>query len=200
MRIDLSLINCHVKGLHSLVLTPGPQMRRIFFTTPDHEMHSPDAVAIHQHHCDLWLVPLFGEDHIANWTPTELKGGTLFRGWQFESAIQGKGGAFRQTERRREFYLLPRVLKDPIRLAASDLHTVTVSEGQRAAWLVLEGLEDGMYDSTAWSTRDLSGWTVEGLYRPMSAQFLTEEFPTLAAVRSLVMQQESTTGAQGDTV
>ena len=177
MRLDLSLINCHVRGLHSVVLRPSPRMTRIFFTTPNHEMFSPDHLAIHSHHCDLWLCPIYGEESIQNWTPSRGTHSSkrIFKGFKFDSAITG-GGKFVPTGNDQEMSLSPTTLRKPLELLAYEYHTVTVAPGARSAWMVLERQEDPLYNPTCWSTQDLSQWTPNGLYQPMTPEFLKENF------------------------
>ena len=179
MRLDLSLINCHVRGLHSVVLRPAPRMTRIFFTTPDHELFSTDHLAVHSHHCDLLLCPIFGEEFIINWTPSygTHSNKKIFKSYKFDSAITG-GGKFIPTDMEREMSLDPTTLRKPLELFAYEYHTVTVTQGARSAWMVLERQEDPHYDPTCWSTQDLSQWSPKDLYQPMTSEFLKENFFT----------------------
>lgn len=180
MRLDLSLINCHVRGLHSLVLDPAPRMRRIFFATPDHEMAGPDDLALHSHHCDVELRPLYGGEHVIHWRPADVPStvtAAIYTGFLYSSVITGKVGRFEVTGEPRGFSLLWSRLVEPAKLRARDIHTVSVELHQRAAWVVVEGAEDQAYDPTCWSRRDLSRWTPEGLYQPMTEEFLKAEFP-----------------------
>lgn len=180
-----SLVNCHVRGLHSLALSDPPRMRRIFFTTPDHELLGPDAVALHTHHCDLTLVPLVNAEAINHYRPLRQspRGATPlpqkeYHGYLFDSAISG-GGSFVRTGDVRVFCLAASRLTVPVCLASYDVHTVSVESGQVAAWLVVEGAEDPTYDKKAWSPRDLSTWAPKGLYQPMTLAWFISRLPEL---------------------
>jgi hypothetical protein len=193
MRLDLSFTNYNVKGLHSLVLNPVPHMRRIFFTTPDHEMYDPETIALHAHHCAIELRPLFGWSAITNWRCIENRHDatnrvTLREGYQefrYRSALR-EGTAvepgveprrFEATGGIRSVCLSGQLMKDAVHLAAADCHTMTVARRASAAWLSTEGPEDPGYDPVVWSRRDLSKWTAEGLYQPMDADFLNSALP-----------------------
>ncbi len=58
--------NCHVRGLHSIMLrdVPGDRLR-MYFATPSHELHHAPggpkmALAAHTHHCDVTLINVHG--------------------------------------------------------------------------------------------------------------------------------------------
>lgn len=196
-RVDLSFVNYNCIGLHSLVLSPPPRMRRIFFTTPNHELADPRTVGLHAHHCALTFTPLYGCGTVTHWrtAPPWLPINVLRAapGWQvwgcypfaYSSSLRDGDDAGKKVVRRftragnpAEILVQPTAFEG-CSLAASDIHTLSVLAEAQAAWLVEEGEEDPDYDPRVWSSRDLSLWRADGLYLPMDSDFLGQNAPLL---------------------
>lgn len=176
-----SLVDCHVRGMDSVIFdnTPGRRIRT-FCLRPEHEMwtnlglNCPLSLSIHPHHCDLELRPVFGESY--NVIPTRgYPGHRKYTAWRYESAITGTGtGSFTALPESHSMSvaLVPHELRRPWRMHAKELHTFYVPRGKEAAWTVYEGKEDETYDSTCWSDADLSLFDSSVLYQPMSEEYL----------------------------
>jgi hypothetical protein len=168
------LKNCHVNGVHSIVVRKYQEgLLRVFYTTPDHGLwkNQPGevmSVAIHSHHCDLALVPLFGAVHSLVFKKTTR--GMFMNGYRFRSHIGTGSGSFERVAGAGLELVSRGVLcrGQSAVMRAADLHTVYVSKGSRAAWLVCEGREDPAYDSVCYTNADLGSWTPNGLYVPMT--------------------------------
>lgn len=76
-----SFLNCHTKGLHSIMLLDVPEKRiRLFISEPNSEMSKntvenfvdgvPLSIAFHSHHCDITIRSIFGV--IKNWKVCEI--------------------------------------------------------------------------------------------------------------------------------
>jgi hypothetical protein len=177
-----SLIDCHVKGMDSIVFdnTPGKRVRA-FIAQKDHTLwqnlpvHGERlSLAIHSHHCDLTISRMFGKSY--NVAPEEYVNagdGWMYPAWKYQSHITtGKGGFVHTPERNEVFVMAARELYQPIEMKARDIHTWYVPYGREAAWLVREGKEDSKYDSTCWSDADLTKFDTSSLYQPMSVDYL----------------------------
>lgn len=169
-----SFWNCHARGLHSVVLRDDP-MVRMFVTTIDHEMwkmgayNVPSSIAFHSHQTDLKLESVRGK--FTNWMmtfgPSEP---ARFKEFAWDSAIGGGAGKFESTGAVRNARVSLDFIPEgqAVVLAAEEVHTVSVWHGERAAWLVTEGLLDPAYKAFSYSREDLTAFTPEGLYVPMT--------------------------------
>ena len=173
-----SFMNCHAVGLHSIVLRERP-MVRMFVTTPDHELwrtgadNIPSAIAFHSHRTDLVLETVRGGFY--NWLATDeptMGHVRMFDRFRWDSAINGGTGTFSRLPLRHGFYMIASLLfaGDSTAMAASEVHTVEVARGERAAWLVYEGAPDELYDAISYSASDLTAFVPGNLYRPMTFQ------------------------------
>lgn len=86
-----SLRNCHAMGLDSVMFdnTPGARFRA-FIAHPWHEMYhnwngGKLSVAVHQHHCDVELLPIFGS--VWNMRPLERRTDYVFSPFTYTSQI-----------------------------------------------------------------------------------------------------------------
>ena len=182
-----SLMNCHARGVDSLVLKGAPQMVRIFLARPDHELWSkegePLALGLHAHHCDVTLIPLFGPVENARvdlFPPRHPRHVRRLTPYHYHSPIRGEAGSFLSMGNRRSFTLRYVPLELPVSLKASELHTVSVPKGQLAAWMVVEGKEDRNYLPITYSDADLTRFDFNGMYQPISAERLEEDIILLA--------------------
>lgn len=170
--IKNAIRNCHVSGLHSVVLhdEPGNGIR-MFYADECHGLawneggRDPMPLAIHSHHRDITLVGVFGAAeslryHIGG------DGGVRLTKCRFESAITGKrGGELVSRGVTRHLWMHERTVLSlgvESHLAADELHTVTVPPRTPAAWLVIEGAEDPDYVSTCYTNRP--SWDAGFLY------------------------------------
>ena len=179
-----SLSNCHVPGLHSLVLdaTPGT-MVRMFYAAGDHSLWLNEvrdgkfvhdmSLAMHGHHCDLDLVPIVG--HFQNITTRIAQdlhqSDILLDSFKWTSYINTGKGNFEPTGTERLLKPVSNIYEDRRAcMRADDLHTVFVERNTEAAWLVFEGREDPDYNALSYSNVDLGKFTTDGLYHKMTAK------------------------------
>lgn len=172
-----ALRNCHVRGLHSIVLHEGSQgMVRVYVATSDHHLYLNDpskdwkfSLAIHSHHCDLQFVGLYGEAMHDTYALVPTPHGD-FAAMAYESQITGAAGASLKPIGPRAFTRLlrstPMTTKPAVR--AHELHSVSLRPGAIAAWMVLEGEEDGHYNPTCWTNNE-DPFDPDGLYVPMDS-------------------------------
>lgn len=143
--LEMSKMNCHVKGLHSIVLRSyGGRLLRCFFTTPDHEMyHNVDpefclALGVHNHLYSLTLSAVYGSAYNMSFEKCpQLQNVDMSR---FHSKLNGGGGAERLYRSGLIGTGAERITK--LELTSDELHTVYVPRETRACWLVQEGNRD----------------------------------------------------------
>lgn len=180
-----SLMHCHAKGLHSIVLLEKP-MIRLFVTDSKHSLgvrdldEIPTTIAFHPHHCDLTLTTIRGEfwNHTLDVSTPHGNGYVAERRltlFNWESKIGGGDGKFIKGNSPyygpKEGFIINRTyhrLGSSIFMSAHELHTVYVRPGHRAAWLVVEGKEDPNFKPIAFSRQDLTKFDSNDLYKPMS--------------------------------
>lgn len=184
--LENSLFDCHVKGLHSIYFIRKPeQSLRLFIKTPgcDITANNPHmirenkmSVAIHQHHCNISLNVWCGQ--LLNWVvvPSTEQPEFLLKSFEFDSAIKGKGqfkkgpaNCFFRTERLE--FLRP---NDRAYMKGYEYHTVSAPREGFTAWFVMQGREQGDYDTTCFSNADLTQESFKGMYwRPSEHEVLT---------------------------
>ncbi len=186
-----SFINCHCKGLDSILFddTEGARIR-MFIANENHELwknkvpfNTPMSLAFHGHHCDLELHALWGgftnirvsetgdflrkEDIIKIQTKKYLYNSKITKGdCKFEDL--GDQELFYVCGR----YFCPSPNGSYISLDSKTLHTVHVEKNAQAAWIVYEGKEDPAYLPVCYSNRDLTKFDDSALYQPMSRDYL----------------------------
>lgn len=172
--------NCHVMGMHSIMLSECPgKTIRLFVADPSNELwknhhciKEPQSIAFHSHHCQLTLSCTRGS--LMN-VVGKLSGGPdthpfppkAVTAYRYTSAIRnGTGGfeALRQTNVWLGKETATAHEDESIFMEASVLHTVATPKNEWAAWLVFEGKEDPDYDSTCYSNANLSMSSLDGLY------------------------------------
>lgn len=179
---DLSRENCHVKGLHSLVLRPGApdgttRMLRMYIAEPGiilgHRLLEP-TIAYHCHQYDIQIQCLSGVlvNHVLKFCEGEDWGVTI-RGWTFSSQLHGANGPMfvESAELRRIKSCMSTRMEqgDVYTGLSSEYHTVSIPrENDFTSWLVEETPATGGYDPTAYSNADLSGLNADGLYGSMT--------------------------------
>ncbi len=166
------LWNCHVHGLHSVVLHDEPGNRlRMFYAAPDHKMAwsgvptEPMPLAIHTHHCDVKLVGIMGRASSRCYR-IDASSDLELQKCRFDSAITGGGQLVARGRTRRLGLVGAYQLggSDPSQwLEADELHTVAVPQGEEAAWLVIEGANDPDYQSVCYTNQP--EWKPFGLYK-----------------------------------
>jgi hypothetical protein len=182
--IDLkrSLINCHVRGVDSLVINAGPPMVRLFVARANHELwknhwdaNSKFSLGLHPHHCDVTLIPIVGQIHnitFAEYADDPCVAQVKLSPWKWSSHIRGEGGKFTRIVNTPIPTALAsssrHTMSGPVPMAARQCHTIYVPHGKVAAWMVWEGAEDPGYESITWSNADLSQFETDELYQPMT--------------------------------
>lgn len=168
------LMNCHVEGVHSVVLHDETQNRlRLFYATKSHQLwrnsypHAWNmALAVHPHHCKVWLTQIFG--HIENqkflMAPDETGPYHLC---EYVSGVLKEEGKLIDTGKRyrAESMVLEKIGPTGVEMRASERHSIYVPRGHEAAWFVLEGQEDKDYKSVCYTTNPQFSPTL--LYRKM---------------------------------
>lgn len=169
-----ALMNCHVRGLASIMLHGEPGNRiRLFYATADHELWRNDYplqaemnLAVHPHHCDLNLVLVFGRVCNVRFVAVGDPQGE-FHECRYSSAINdGKGG----LEQTGKTFSLSRVQQNWLyptgdKMRADELHTIYVPKGESAAWLVFEGTEDPHYRKVCYTRNPI--FNSDGMYEDM---------------------------------
>lgn len=181
--LEKSLINVHCMGMDSLVIKDAPNMVRMFIARHDHQLYRnavkpsfvPLSVCLHKHHCDVTLMPIFGE--IWNVTPSEDGDETrLVKPYQYRSAIAHGAGQFVALDStsipiKLDMYMIKR----PLFLHADQLHTIYVPCGKPAAWWIWEGKEDPNYNSIAYSDAKLEEFSFDEMNQPMTEKQLKQD-------------------------
>lgn len=148
------------------------------------------SVAMHPHHCDLTLRVIFG--NLANF---EIAKGNVqlpqqntssyhnfidLKEYEYVSPIStGEKGEFiclrdvqvpsysiRQTKIGDSF------ASRELEMKADEIHTVAIAKGKPCAWFVFEGDSDPNYKPVCYSNDDLESFSFDGLYEPMSEDYL----------------------------
>lgn len=132
--------NCHIKGLHSVPIDEfNGKLRRIFFTTPDHEMHQNGALhtlslGAHNHRYDITLTGLVGQPVNIIVQPNST-GGDILKAFKYQD---GEKIGFRGITQCL-IESVQAISGAAIFMPAHQVHTVYVPPRQCAAWLVEEG-------------------------------------------------------------
>lgn len=184
-----SLLNCHVEGVHSIMLLNSPgKTIRMYIAVPGNDLETPTAnvfkptpempLSIHPHHCNLTLQCITGI--LVNWQFKEthdIEFGTKnYNKYFYSSKITGPEMKFEKLGQTR-LLTEKRSILDPnesISMPASALHTVTTRPGIFTAWLVFEGKEDPEYIPYCYSMhQNLNNINTAGLYiKPTKEQIL----------------------------
>lgn len=181
-------LNCHVAGMHSVVIgnTTDDKLIRMFVAEENHELwrNTTDnmmkdsnnglSIALHGHKTDITLIPLTGQVSNLIVTHNQHKGQLILtphmKAWEFKSHILGQGGEFVEVGYPQPEHLCidDSLLEYPVTLKSYQMHTIHVPKGETASWLIIES---GRYHDNAsicYSNADLSNWSSEGLYQPIS--------------------------------
>lgn len=170
-----SLLNCHVQGLHSIMLIDTPERRvRLFITDETHQLHlntcnNLGSLAAHAHHCNITLHMVQGA--MVNLEYILHPRGDL-QAYYYTSGILNEQGSFDQAEVCPALFEDARMLEAgmSLHLPAHLIHSVQVNEGMVAAWFVYEGAKDPAYQSYSYSNNNLEQSSFAHLYKPMSEE------------------------------
>lgn len=186
-----SILNCHCKGLHSIMLLEAPEKTiRLYIAVPGNEMDknfntdtyykgeplpsSDMSLSFHPHHCNLTLHCIIGE--LFNWSIKEDINGFLINKFYYNSFItQGEIG-FKHIG---ESFMVTNSMKwvtagNYISMPANEIHTVACHNDRLTAWFVYEGKEDSGYKPYSYSVSDLTKQNYSNLYqKPSKEQVLT---------------------------
>lgn len=195
--LDNSYLNCHVKGLHSIMLSNIEGKRiRLYITEYGNELvnnynfkdrygltieNKITTLGFHAHHCNLTLVVLKG--NIYN---TILNSNRIYDAptidnllklniYEYISKIL-KGKINFKLLKKDNYYLVENSFKfkkgSSISLNANVIHTIGLSEEKsKSAWLVLEGKEDKNYNPIIYSNQELDKINTQNLYiKPTEVQ------------------------------
>ena len=174
--VSQSLLHCHVRGLHSIMLLQCRERTiRLYVTSSDHEMwhnypasygQAPLSIGFHAHHCNLTLDVVRGS--IFNWTVKPSRKGFLSDRYIWQSPIEmERPGGFILDAQGEVMDTVGQTVLDVgewTMMQASEIHTVAVQQGAIAAWLVYEGLEDTGYVPYTWSNAPLEEFSTDSLY------------------------------------
>ncbi len=190
--------NCHVVGMHSIMLHEEPGNRiRMFYADYNHPLARncyanlaavPMTLAAHAHHCDVTLIKVFGEVYNIKVKPVPDVAGDFVR-CEYRSAITTGRGSMQATEERFKFVYNNMEIISPngVEMSAKDVHTVSVPLGKEAAWLVIEGKEDPTYKSECWTNNPVFDTTDLYIKEPGLAEQLFQM--CLANTAHLIFQR-----------
>lgn len=138
----MSRMNCHIKGLHSIVLkNDSGKLTRLFITTPKHQMWKNSDIdlvlnlGVHNHRYDLTLTSVHGEAKNIVYLQAVEKYGVKTKVYRFKDKDDV---TFLGYDWIREYSSNPITR---IYMHKTELHTVLVQKGETASWLVEEGEE-----------------------------------------------------------
>lgn len=178
--LTFSFMNCHAKGLHSIMLMNKPGGRiRLFVTSKDHEMWRNDperldvpfSIGFHQHRTDLVLETIKGVfmNTLMFRQPSWDSGPQIAKldRYDYSSEIVDGKIDFRWADRESVFIepLKAVFVGQWIRLPAQHYHTVCVPRGMVSAWLVYESDEWDGYIPQTFTNAPLENFAGDGLYQ-----------------------------------
>ncbi len=172
--VSKSILNCHCKGLHSIMLLEAPEKTiRLFVAVRGNEMYKnfytdnnkvSTSIAFHPHHCNLTLHCIKGR--FVNWTMKPSKDGYLMTKYFYRSKIKDGDMAF--TSIGKEYLKTDKYSwiseGDSVQMNSNTIHTVACFENSFTAWLVYEGKEDNNYIPFCWTNSNPNTQDSEGLY------------------------------------
>lgn len=190
LMLESSYIDCHAKGVHSVVFDKDPAtgcLFRMYFVTGDHELYlnhknqclipNQLSVGIHNHRQGLLLRAISG--FVTNIVFEKVLQGaacnaktTYLNDYVFDSKIKGGTGEFlKRTD------AVPLVFKseqeysngDYVFMGPSVLHTVYVQKHETAAWIIQEV---PLYLKGLTHCFNKKQPSTTGMYKPMTPGFL----------------------------
>lgn len=168
-----SLLHCHTKNLHSIMLLESPgKTIRLYVAEEGNELYKNAypgeysmPLAYHPHHCNLTLHVVCGR--LDNITVAKAATGRKVKKFLYQSAITEGKGAFiaRGVDYIRMKNYQPITQGNSVFMNAGEIHTVATDPDKLTAWLVYEGKEDKKYKPYCWSNHDLTNISMKGLYK-----------------------------------
>lgn len=168
--LNRSLLHCHIKGMHSIMLLESPgKTIRLYISEPNTNLIKAEGnkhpLAIHGHHCNLTLEVVKGLLYNYRYKLCDPREGDLIMMWNYQSKILT--GKMRFKECVKHYLRLDHIdvltYKMTTSMLANELHTVSVLEDDYTAWLVYEGLEDKEYDSYCYTNLNPNN-SIDDLY------------------------------------
>lgn len=173
--LQSSYMNCHVRGLHSVMLLNEPGKRvRLFVTDIEHQLWKNYpysgkrmSVGYHGHHCDITIEVVKGA--VGNVELGLTPGSLVLQEFMYRSKLLNKAPSFEPTDQLYSFVANNRILRpgDHHSMAATDYHSVAIEAGHIASWVVYEGKDDPNYVSNMFTNWDMKDFSFDGLYKPM---------------------------------
>lgn len=170
--LEKSLFDCHVKGLHSIMLLDSPgKTIRLYLTDKDHElnpfMNRVINVGYHPHHCDLTFKIVTGQlVNIIAEESNDLDFDFEIDKYLYKSKIS-KGKMRFDHIGKVDMKIINKkylIKGDELFMRADEIHTVSVEKNKVCAWLVFEGKKDPKYIPYCYSTTNLNYQSGENLY------------------------------------
>lgn len=168
--------DCHVPGLHSIVLREGHDglLTRVYLAERDHKLNfngTPNknmTLGIHGHRTGIRITGLLGV--MVNHTYETHPGGNgafEIERCTYDSKIKGGSGTLIRGEQTTLYRADSTELRPWSRtwMEASELHTVWVPMGLRASWLIDEYPADAAHDPSCYTMNP--EYSPEGMYTPM---------------------------------
>lgn len=184
--LDRSLLNCHAKGVHSLIFSEiSGRTIRMFHATKEHDLDRnadailsrdnprPMSVGFHPHRNNITFHVMRGKLNNIVVKETTRFDAPRFNKFRYMSKIVNGEIGFKLDDvkplRLYQFITLTEGQSDA--LPADMCHTIHIEHGQSCSWLVFEGREDRGYENVCYSNADLEKEKFEGLYqRPTEEQ------------------------------
>lgn len=199
--LEKSLLNCHVKGMHSFILSEADgKFVRMFVTSPKHELWQNQcglirkewdllSLAIHPHHVDInmnviygqiWNIELKQKNQVEK-TDFVLCEKTL-QTFDWQSQIKTGAGGFKRIGDKTLCVTQYRLLDEfmsPKNMQSCELHTVFVQKHEISAWIITESEPSCGYDSLNYSNVNLEKWSPKGLYQKPTEKEIKDIFETI---------------------
>ena len=155
--VRLSRKNCHVKGLHSIVLSDNDgRLVRFYITSHEHTLfqNSHDglfdlSLGVHSHKYDLVLTAVKGFDHASNLVYIEDPSGTDVK--KYDYSVE-QGAVYIGVS---SLCMVSHKKIDIETMDSDTLRTVHVPEGMVACWLVEDGIETGSRHAELFSNSEI---------------------------------------------
>lgn len=174
--VSKSLLNCHCKGVHSIMLSECPEKTiRLYIAVVGNELYKnlPDnvkdgyemSVGFHSHHCNITIHCIKGQ--LLNWLVAPCESGFELTKYKYHSKIKEGELSFENLgyEVLNTISEIRMVAGKSMHMKASDIHSVACLSNEVSAWFVYEGKEAKEYNSFCWSNADMKNQNFEGLYQ-----------------------------------
>lgn len=178
-----SYLHCHSKNLHSIILGHNTEgnVVRMFVADIGHELEhnsltgiqqGKQTLTLHDHKTDITIYPIMGEIHnVFVEDSTETSSDSIevgFNTYSYHSAIVEDTGKFISLDKVQKLSIDMARVSQPIFIPHDQLHTICVTS-VCASWVVVEGNPINKAQQVCYSSADLSDWTDEGMYVPMTS-------------------------------